>query len=64
MNRIQLKPIFSPIIAITSALIIGAILILIAGANPIAAYTALNIKIAPIIRADVIAIIGENIGFS
>ncbi|MEL7243517.1 MAG: ABC transporter permease [Cyanobacteria bacterium J06641_2] len=41
MNRIQLKPIFSPIIAITSALIIGAILILIAGANPIAAYTAL-----------------------
>ena len=32
---------FSPIIAILSALIVGAILIIIAGANPIAAYTAL-----------------------
>ncbi len=31
----------SPIIAIASALFVGAILILIAGANPIAAYTAL-----------------------
>ncbi|MBF2067152.1 MAG: ABC transporter permease [Calothrix sp. C42_A2020_038] len=34
-------PIFSPLIAITSALIVGAFLIFIAGANPIAAYTAL-----------------------
>ena len=41
MNRIQVLPIVSPIIAIASALLIGAILILIAGANPIAAYTAL-----------------------
>lgn len=42
-NRIQpfLLPIFSPLIAIASALLVGAILILIAGANPIAAYTAL-----------------------
>lgn len=38
-NRIQ--SLLSPIIAILSALIVGAILILIAGANPIAAYTAL-----------------------
>lgn len=41
MNRIKLLPIFLPIIAITSALIVGAILIIIAGANPITAYTAL-----------------------
>ncbi|BAT52634.1 inner-membrane translocator [Nostoc sp. NIES-3756] len=42
-NRIhpQLVPILSPLIAIGSALIVGAILILIAGANPITAYTAL-----------------------
>ncbi|MDJ0732629.1 MAG: ABC transporter permease [Nostocaceae cyanobacterium] len=41
-NRIQpLLPILSPIIAIVSALIIGAILIILAGANPITAYTAL-----------------------
>jgi general nucleoside transport system permease protein len=39
VNRVL--PIISPLIAITSALIIGAILILIAGANPITAYTAL-----------------------
>lgn len=36
-----LLPILSPIIAIASALIVGAILILFAGANPITAYTAL-----------------------
>lgn len=41
MNRIKFLPIFSPIIAITSALFVGAILILIAGANPITAYAAL-----------------------
>lgn len=42
MNRIKSRrTIFLPIIAILSALIVGAILILIAGANPIAAYTAL-----------------------
>jgi len=41
MNRIKILPIFSPIVAIASALLVGAILILIAGANPIAAYTAL-----------------------
>ncbi|AFY99270.1 ABC transporter permease [Calothrix sp. PCC 6303] len=40
-KRIQLLPIISPIIAIASALLVGAILILIAGANPITAYTAL-----------------------
>ncbi|BAZ51659.1 inner-membrane translocator [Nostoc sp. NIES-4103] len=42
-NRIQtsLLPIFSPVIAIVSALAVGAILILFAGANPVAAYTAL-----------------------
>ncbi|NJR19256.1 MAG: ABC transporter permease [Calothrix sp. CSU_2_0] len=40
-NRIQLLPIISPIIAIASALFVGAILILIAGANPVTAYTAL-----------------------
>ncbi|MBH8564006.1 ABC transporter permease [Nostoc sp. CENA67] len=42
-NRIQtsLLPIFSPVIAIGSALAVGAVLILFAGANPIAAYTAL-----------------------
>lgn len=34
-------PILSPIIAILCALIVGAILIIIAGANPITAYTAL-----------------------
>ncbi|MUG94264.1 ABC transporter permease [Scytonema sp. UIC 10036] len=33
--------ILSPVIAIAAALLVGAILILIAGANPIAAYTAL-----------------------
>ncbi|MBD2489486.1 ABC transporter permease [Aulosira sp. FACHB-615] len=42
INRIQsLLPILSPLIAITSALMVGAILIIFAGANPIAAYTAL-----------------------
>ncbi|MGI2902178.1 ABC transporter permease [Tolypothrix sp. VBCCA 56010] len=40
-NRIQLLPILSPLIAIASSLIVGAILIILAGANPIAAYTAL-----------------------
>jgi ABC-type uncharacterized transport system permease subunit len=35
-------PIISPLIAIISALLVGAILILIAGANPITAYTALG----------------------
>jgi general nucleoside transport system permease protein len=41
-SRLQtLQPLLSPLIAITSALIAGAILILIAGANPIVAYTAL-----------------------
>ncbi|BAY16985.1 inner-membrane translocator [Anabaenopsis circularis NIES-21] len=34
-------PILSPLIAITSALMVGAILIIFAGANPITAYTAL-----------------------
>ncbi|MBW4668259.1 MAG: ABC transporter permease [Cyanomargarita calcarea GSE-NOS-MK-12-04C] len=34
-------PIISPLIAILSALLVGAILIIIAGANPITAYTAL-----------------------
>ena len=38
---IRLLPIISPLIAIIFALIIGAILILIAGANPIIAYTSL-----------------------
>ncbi len=42
MKRIKSQlPILSPIIAIASALLVSAILILIAGANPIAAYTAL-----------------------
>lgn len=36
-----LLPIVSPLIAITLALIAGAILILLAGANPLSAYTAL-----------------------
>ncbi len=36
-----LLPILSPLIAIASALVVGAILILLAKANPIAAYTAL-----------------------
>ncbi len=41
-NRIQpLLPILSPIIAIISALMVGAILIILAGKNPIIAYTAL-----------------------
>ncbi len=41
-NRIQLLlPILSSLIAIASALIVGAILILLAGANPLTAYTAL-----------------------
>ncbi|QLE54601.1 ABC transporter permease [Nostoc sp. TCL26-01] len=40
-NDVKLLPILSPLIAIASALIIGAILILLAGANPIIAYTAL-----------------------
>jgi general nucleoside transport system permease protein len=41
-NRIQpLLSILSPLIAIASSLIVGAIVILLAGANPIAAYTAL-----------------------
>ncbi len=37
----QILPIISPLIAILSALLVGAILIVIAGANPITAYTAL-----------------------
>jgi simple sugar transport system permease protein len=42
VNRIPfLLPILSPLIACTSALIVGAILIIFAGANPISAYTAL-----------------------
>ncbi|WP_236141498.1 ABC transporter permease [Nostoc sp. CMAA1605] len=41
MNEKYLKPILSPLIAIASALMVGAILILLAGANPITAYTAL-----------------------
>ncbi|MEC4813729.1 MAG: ABC transporter permease [Scytonema sp. PMC 1069.18] len=44
MNSYRLQPLFpflSPLIAILSALIVGAILILIAGANPINAYTVL-----------------------
>ncbi|MDB9378039.1 ABC transporter permease, partial [Nodularia sphaerocarpa] len=36
-----LLPILAPLMAIASALIVGAILILMAGANPITAYTAL-----------------------
>jgi general nucleoside transport system permease protein len=41
-KRIQpLLSILSPLIAIASSLIVGTILILLAGANPIAAYTAL-----------------------
>ncbi|TAF09571.1 MAG: ABC transporter permease [Nostocales cyanobacterium] len=41
-NRFQtLLPILSPLIAIISALLVGAGLILLAGANPIVAYTAL-----------------------
>jgi len=41
-RRIQpLLPILSPLIAIVSALLVGAFLIMLAGANPIAAYTAL-----------------------
>ncbi|MDZ7957990.1 MAG: ABC transporter permease [Aulosira sp. DedQUE10] len=36
-----LLPILSPLIAIASALLVGAILILLAGANPLTAYTAL-----------------------
>ncbi len=34
-------PLVSPLIAIVSALLVGALLIILAGANPIAAYTAL-----------------------
>ncbi|MFN6571548.1 ABC transporter permease [Dendronalium sp. ChiSLP03b] len=42
MNRTKLLlPILSPLIAVVSALLVGAILILLAGANPIAAYTTL-----------------------
>jgi simple sugar transport system permease protein len=43
MKRVHFAwlPILSPLIAIASALIVGAILILLAGANPITAYTAL-----------------------
>ncbi|MEH1832675.1 MAG: ABC transporter permease [Nostoc sp.] len=43
INRIhpRLLPILSPLIAIASALIVGAILMLIAGANPITAYSIL-----------------------
>jgi general nucleoside transport system permease protein len=40
-KRIQLFPLISPVIAIASALLVGAVLILIAGVNPITAYTAL-----------------------
>jgi simple sugar transport system permease protein len=42
-NRSQpvLLPILSPLIAIAAALLVGAGLIIIAGKNPIAAYTAL-----------------------
>lgn len=48
-NRIQLLPIISPLIAIASSLIVGAIFILLAGANPIAAYTALFQESQPLI---------------
>ncbi len=41
MKNNRIFPIISPLIAIISALIVGAVLILIAGANPITAYTAL-----------------------
>ncbi|MGQ4646251.1 hypothetical protein [Lyngbya aestuarii] len=43
INRIPpiVLPILSPLIAIASALLVAAILILVAGKNPIAAYTAL-----------------------
>lgn len=42
VNRIKvILPILSPLIAIAFALLAGAILILVAGANPIVAYTAL-----------------------
>ncbi len=43
INRIHSAwlPILSPLMAIASALIVGTILILLAGANPITAYTAL-----------------------
>jgi ABC-type uncharacterized transport system permease subunit len=41
-QKIQLlPPILSPLIAIVSALLVGAVLILLAGANPLTAYTAL-----------------------
>ncbi len=41
-NRMKfLLPILSPLIAIACALIVGAILMLIAGANPITAYSIL-----------------------
>ncbi|MEW6497085.1 MAG: ABC transporter permease, partial [Cyanobacteriota bacterium] len=42
-NRIPpvLPPILSPLIAIAAALLVGAILIIIAGKNPIAAYAVL-----------------------
>lgn len=44
-NRIQgLLPILSPLVAIASALLVGAVLIVLAGANPIAAYTALFLE--------------------
>ncbi|MBR8836182.1 MAG: ABC transporter permease [Stigonema ocellatum SAG 48.90 = DSM 106950] len=38
---LQVLPILSPLIAIASALLVGSLLIVLAGANPIAAYTAL-----------------------
>lgn len=41
MKSNRFFPIISPLIAIISALMVGAILIFIAGANPITAYTAL-----------------------
>lgn len=37
----RIQPILSPLIAIASALLVGAILILLAGKNPVVAYTAL-----------------------
>jgi general nucleoside transport system permease protein len=41
MKTNHILPILSPLIAIISALIVGAVLILIAGANPLVAYTTL-----------------------
>ncbi|MBD2771903.1 ABC transporter permease [Iningainema tapete] len=40
-ERVSVLPILSPLVAIASALIVGALLIMLAGANPVVAYTAL-----------------------